>query len=221
MNDKRELRYICENCFHILPGIMTMSYPDISKSDVHIDSTGISHLFGNCPRCKKQTFFFTVDRYMTNIISILNKTDDYETDYCCQGHSYTKFVKNLDKDNNSYHVAYKYDRPYISFKSSSKNRSATLLSCLIESGFDTFYFTKSSIEYINKVPKKRWNDKDPFAVYLNQEYIELMYKQIVKGYEGKPASKEVLYGIDKKMDKIFEDRCKELAKLLKENKNKL
>lgn len=219
MNDKREMCYLCESCFHKLPGVMTMSYPDISRSDVHFDSTGVSHLFGNCPKCKKQSFFFTVDRYMANIISILNNTGIYETDYCCQGHSYTKFEKNDDK--NSYHIAYKYDRPYISFKSSSKNRSATLLSCLIESGFDTFYFTKSSIEYVNKVPKKRWNDKDPFAVYMNQEYIELMYKQIVSKFEGKKISKDILYLVDKKIDKIFEDRCKELAKLLKENKNSL
>ena len=157
---------------------------------------------------------------MGKVISILNQAG-YYTDFCCQGHSYTQFEKN---DDGTYHIAYRYDRPYISFERSESCRPEILHDCLVEAGFDEFSICVGElgmIEYKNCVPKNGWKLKDPFAVYLDEEFIISNYKTIAMKYQNRKVDNKILDAIDAQIDKVFAKQCSGLARLLTKNKKLL
>jgi len=228
MNNERELTFICEECFYKIPVIMKAKYSNLKG--IRIDGISGGHLDGTCPNCGKKVFFFSVDKAMGNIVSILHQRK-YLTGFSCQGHSYTTFEKNDGA--NTMHIRYAFDRPYITIES-SRTKSKGLLKTFLDADFNEIsfcnFYSKEYAKHINEsfIIKDNIDDYIEFwerscevAIYLDESKIKAQYKKVVSAFEGKKASDNILDKVDEKIDKYFEYKCNQLASLLKKNLDRI
>lgn len=215
MYDERELKYLCEKCFHILDGTVKIKYENITKAknQLSIDSTGSDgYLIGTCPCCgSKNQFFFGVDKDMARIVKVLNRIG-YTTEYSCQGHSVPKFIQ--VRKGNELCITDLYPTPYINFKGNNSNMK--LLSCLRKSGFRNILID-DKMYYNEPISKDIWKGKEKnITAYYLRSYVENTIIKTVRKFDGRKASKKVLKEYSKIMDQYFEDVCNKLADNLEE-----